>query len=199
MLFVTEGRDAKAIEALAAELEAHGFHQGRDRGASHRQSLLKDRCRLKPEAAARRDRSGQPRSETRRLRVMRHNPRLMRRFVALLVLVLLPLQLAFAAVAEYCEIGGADGGQHFGHHVHKLDKSKSKAKGGDESKGGIGSNKSAGEPDCGFCILGCAHAQASSLEIQMIPLTARHDVADGALQSGFLPPIFDRPPILSLA
>lgn len=132
-----------------------------------------------------------------RLGVVRHNPRLMRKFVALLVLVLLPLQLAFAAVAEYCEIGGADGGQHFGHHVHKLDKSKAKA--GDESKRGIDSNKSAGEPGCGFCLLGCAHTQASSFDIRMIPLTARHDVADGALQSGFLPPIFDRPPKLSLA
>ena len=120
---------------------------------------------------------------------MRHNSKLMKKFVALLVLVLLPLQLAFAAGAEYCETAKADDGQHFGHHGHKLGKSKV----------GVESKKSGGEPDCGFCQLGCAQTQVSSFDIQVFPLTAQHNFADGPLPSGFSPPIFDRPPRLSLA
>lgn len=43
----------------------------------------------------------------------------MRRWLAILLLVLLPLQSVWAAAAAYCQHETGAGAQHFGHHEHK--------------------------------------------------------------------------------
>lgn len=63
------------------------------------------------------------------------------RLVALLLALLLPLQLSWAAVGEYCQHESAPkAADHLGHHahVHKDDASKASGKGSIDS-------------DCGFC------------------------------------------------
>lgn len=43
----------------------------------------------------------------------------MRRFLAVILLAMLPLQFSWAAVASYCEHETQAGAGHFGHHEHE--------------------------------------------------------------------------------
>lgn len=43
----------------------------------------------------------------------------MRRWLAILFLVLLPVQATWATAASYCRHGGDETTQHFGHHEHQ--------------------------------------------------------------------------------
>ncbi|MGE5453202.1 MAG: hypothetical protein ACM3VZ_15330 [Acidobacteriota bacterium] len=45
----------------------------------------------------------------------------MRRWIAILMLVVLPLQLSWAVAATYCMDEEGAGAQHFGHHFHGQD------------------------------------------------------------------------------
>ena len=113
----------------------------------------------------------------------------MRKFVALFVLLLLPLQLTFAAGAEYCEIEKGDTGHHFGHHVHLC-----KADADSPSKG------SDGDSGCGFCHLGCAQAQASAFTFAVEDVTfAAGEQVEPPLPPSHTPPGIDRPPRSALA
>lgn len=113
----------------------------------------------------------------------------MRRVIAIFVLLILPLQVAFAAAAEYCEIGKADSGRHFGHHAHEADAST------DDSP----SPKGAAGLDCEFCHLGCAQAQASSFIFQFAEPQAPPGLVDAPVPREIFPPVLDRPPRLALA
>jgi hypothetical protein len=42
----------------------------------------------------------------------------MRRLIAILLMIVLPLQLSWAVAATYCQDEQDPGAQHFGHHVH---------------------------------------------------------------------------------
>lgn len=57
----------------------------------------------------------------------------MRRWIAILLMIVLPLQLSWAVAANYCQDEQGAGAQHFGHHVHLhhdgLDAAKKLAKG----------------------------------------------------------------------
>lgn len=113
----------------------------------------------------------------------------MRRVVAIFLLLILPLQVAFAAAAEYCEVGKADSGQHFGHHAHEADASNADSP----------SPQGAGGLDCEFCHLGCAQAQASSFVFQFAETPASPGLVDAPLPRVIFPPTLERPPRLALA
>jgi hypothetical protein len=57
----------------------------------------------------------------------------MRRWIAILLMTVLPLQLSWAVAASYCQDELGAGAQHFGHHVHGdhdgVDAAKNLAKG----------------------------------------------------------------------
>lgn len=80
----------------------------------------------------------------------------MRRWLLLLMLVVLPMQFASAAAATYCrhEPGVS---KHFGHHEHRHqasgDQKSALESAGDESHTGT----ALGDPDCEYCHLGAAH------------------------------------------
>ena len=80
----------------------------------------------------------------------------MRRWLLLLMLVVLPMQFALAAAAAYCrhETGVA---KHFGHHQHQHhasgDHKAALESVGDDSQTGTGLEDS----DCEYCHLGAAH------------------------------------------
>ena len=82
----------------------------------------------------------------------------MKRWLLILLMWVLPLQLSFAAVAPYCAHEEGAAAQHFGHHSHKHqdgdshDKHQSKLPGDD--------------PDCDYC------HHASGAALAMLPPAA---------------------------
>lgn len=72
----------------------------------------------------------------------------MRRLLVILMMVVLPLQLSWAAAAGYCQHESSSVASHFGHHVHKH-----LAKSGD-SKLGTSASKLVADDDCTVCHLG---------------------------------------------
>jgi len=88
----------------------------------------------------------------------------MRRWLAILLLVFLPLQFSWAAVAGYCQHETGVAAQHFGHHEHQhhaddADSSDTKALGG-----GI-------DADCAACHASCAAALTGIATILPIAAT----------------------------
>jgi cytochrome c5 len=74
-----------------------------------------------------------------------------RQLVALLLALLLPLQLTWAAVGEYCEHETSPkAAQHFGHHAHAHKADDKKPQG-----------KAAFDSDCSFCHAGAPAAMAN--------------------------------------
>lgn len=57
----------------------------------------------------------------------------MRRLIALLLLLLLPLQFAWAAAGTYCQHESGDQSWHFGHHAHLHDDEPADAPSGTHS------------------------------------------------------------------
>jgi hypothetical protein len=72
----------------------------------------------------------------------------MKRLLACLLALLLPLQLAWGAAAAYCQHETApDGRVHFGHHQHVHDVQKDDNHQHAKMPGG----KVVGDHDCGYC------------------------------------------------
>lgn len=67
----------------------------------------------------------------------------MRRFLALLLLTIVPLQFSWAGVAAYCQHEAAQAETHFGHHAHE-DQAFSAKKTDDGASG------ESGAADCGY-------------------------------------------------
>ena len=112
----------------------------------------------------------------------------MRRLFALLLVLLVPLQLAFAGAAGYCGLeGDCSAASHFGHHVH------TEADAPDDGGG------ERGYGECGICHLGCAKLAQSAVGLPAptplrIPLALSSPSAPDHPQ----PPL-DRPPRVALA
>jgi hypothetical protein len=73
----------------------------------------------------------------------------MKRLFLILMLVVLPFQISWAAAASYCQHEQGKASQHFGHHDHKHNVSPSAKK--DKSEPGKI------DPDCGYCHLSSAY------------------------------------------
>jgi hypothetical protein len=92
----------------------------------------------------------------------------MRRWLVIFLLVLLPLQLSWAAVAPYCQHEADATTQHFGHHQHKHQAATadelSAADAGDIASFAV-------DADCSACHAGCAAAMAAfpSLALDAAP------------------------------
>ena len=95
--------------------------------------------------------------------------RAMRRWFAVLILVFLPLQFSWAAVANYCghETGAA--ADHIGHHDHVSHDHGSKVAGPGDKDKTDGPSSSASSFDCGHCHGYCVGMidAVSSLESQV--------------------------------
>ena len=114
----------------------------------------------------------------------------MRSLLASLLVLILPLQLSFAAGGEYCESSKAHG-SHFGHHAHKPAEADTSCKPGEPAKKSV--------PDCGVCFLGCAHAQLSTFELST-PADREHFTTSRVpLPPGIILAVPDLPPRAALA
>lgn len=76
----------------------------------------------------------------------------MRRWLAILFMVLIPFQLGWAAVSAYCQHESGAAADHLGHHEHRHV--------GDDRD--FGSDAGAAHVDCGFCHAAGAAALTSS-------------------------------------
>lgn len=98
----------------------------------------------------------------------------MRRWLTILLLLSMPLQLSWAAVSAYCQHETGAAAQHFGHHDHEH---KADADRGDNSdpkaKGGV-------DADCGLC-----HAGGSIAIFGLEPLPAVSAASDTDLGHRF--------------
>jgi len=97
----------------------------------------------------------------------------MRRWLTILLLVLLPLQFSWAAAASYCQHDGDASTQHVGHHDHQHQVADSSTTGDDtpDAKG-----KSTGlDGDCAYCQMSIAKS-LSILTVAVLSPTASYDV-----------------------
>ena len=93
--------------------------------------------------------------------------RKMRRWLLVFLLVLLPLQLTWAAVSTYCQHESKSSIRHIGHHIHKHAGSLSGGDGVDSSE--VGSL----ENDCGVCHANCSvafHSPSQTLRLNAEPV-----------------------------
>ena len=74
----------------------------------------------------------------------------MRKWLAIFLLVFMPLQLSWAAVASYCQHETGTAAKHFGHHDHQHKAADGKDATPDPAKTG------GTDPDCAVCHAGCA-------------------------------------------
>ena len=87
----------------------------------------------------------------------------MNRWLTIFLLVLLPLQLSWAAGAVYCQHETASTASHFGHHVHQ------------HKAGADSSNPSANgaiDTDCGTCHAGCASAIFEPVSLPTVTMSS---------------------------
>ena len=98
----------------------------------------------------------------------------MRRWLSILLLVLLPFQFSWAAAASYCQHETSKLASHFGHHEHKHEVAKVKS-GGMERTDAV--NKlGALDDDCVMCHLGCMPPIAASQVVDFARPIQAHDL-----------------------
>lgn len=85
----------------------------------------------------------------------------MRKWLAIFLLVFMPQQLSWAAMAGYCQHESGAAAKHFGHHDHQH-----KAVDGEDAS--PDSNKYGSDPDCAACHAGCTCALADSFTIFLV-------------------------------
>ena len=115
----------------------------------------------------------------------------MKRWLLVLLMWVLPLQLSFAAVAPYCAHEEGAAAQHFGHHSHD----HQDGKGQDEHQ----SKLPGADPDCDYC----QHAGSAALPLplpallSMLPQYHLEDDPSGFVS--FIPDLVPPPDRASLA
>ena len=109
-----------------------------------------------------------------------------RSLFVLLLLLVIPLQLTFAAGAEFCETGKPHA-SHFGHHAHADQDAEGKS--GVDSEGGKSPAK-----HCPFCHLGCSQLQASYFEVTALDLHPHYVAEDTPVLVGIAPGVPYPPP-----
>ena len=94
-----------------------------------------------------------------------------RRLFMIFLLVLMPLQLSWAAIASYCQHETGAAAKHFGHHDHQHKATDGKETAPDPAKTG------GGDPDCASCHAGCSSALPG--EVTLPPMfSSSLDIAD---------------------
>ena len=112
----------------------------------------------------------------------------MRRWLSILLLVVMPLQLNWAAVAAYCAHESAPKATHFGHHEHDHDQHVSAAASPDASSPGVGIDIS----DCHFHCPGVAALPMVIVMPAVVAVGPRSAWRAGAVSAPVLAPP-DRP------
>ena len=99
---------------------------------------------------------------------------MMRRWLSIFLLVMLPFQFSWAAAASYCQHETGKLSSHFGHHEHKHEAAKVKAS--DNERGDKASSFGALDDDCAMCHLGCMLPIAASQVVDFARSIQGHDL-----------------------
>ena len=83
----------------------------------------------------------------------------MRKCLAIVLLVFLPLQFSWAAVASYCQHETGAAAKHFGHHAHQHKAADGKDASPDPAK------TLGGDPDCASCHAGCFSVLSGEIKL----------------------------------
>ena len=96
----------------------------------------------------------------------------MRRWLLIFIVVLLPLQLSWAAVASYCqhESDTAITSQHLGHHEHQHEADAAPSA-TEHTSANTTTATGAVDVDCGTCHAGCSTPMLQSLTLVMAKLS----------------------------
>ena len=114
----------------------------------------------------------------------------MHRVIAVFLLLLMPVQFAFAAAAPYCAMEKTEVATHFGHHEHVDDTGPLQERGkGDASL----------PDDCGICHLASAQLTCSSLSSDPPAQSALPRAWPDDRQPQHLVEPTERPPLIQLA
>jgi hypothetical protein len=89
----------------------------------------------------------------------------MRFWIIVLLAVLMPLQLSWAATGRYCQHETDTASKHIGHHIHQHQFTERTEEGGEFAK------KISVDMDCGTCQAGCSMAIQEQDVIQTVDLT----------------------------
>ena len=114
----------------------------------------------------------------------------MKRFFAILLMLILPLQFSLAASSAYCADEANVAVEHYGHHAHE----------GEQLPPDPDTPKKPGvESECGLCHLGCAKLQTAILILGTPDSILPAEVAPLLSAAQYQPSPLQRPPIASLA
>ncbi len=86
----------------------------------------------------------------------------MRKLLAVLMLLALPLQFSWAVAASYCQHEEGQAVQHFGHHHHQHQQVSA------DGKEAGGKSPLQAHADCSACHLSCPAAAASSAAVSVV-------------------------------
>ena len=114
----------------------------------------------------------------------------MKRFFAILLMLVLPLQFSFAAASVYCANEANVTVEHYGHHAHESEQLPPDL---DTTQ------KATGDTECGACHLGCAKLQTAVLALGTPDSILPAEVAPLLSTAQYQPSPLQRPPNASLA
>ena len=114
----------------------------------------------------------------------------MKRFFAILLMLILPLQFSFAASSVYCADQANVAVEHYAHHAHDGELTPPEP---DPDK------NPASDAECGLCHLGCAKLQTAILTLGTPDSILPAEVAPLLSTAQYQPSPLQRPPIASLA
>ena len=111
----------------------------------------------------------------------------MKRLLLVFVLLVIPLQASWAAVAAYCKHENGVAAMLVGHHFHKHQGTAGDA-GGDPTRGVDGI-----DGDCGFCFLGTLNFVQSAFSLPQIDLASNLHETPLRFHPSFIPKGLERP------
>jgi hypothetical protein len=120
----------------------------------------------------------------------------MHRFLAVLLLALLPLQFSWAAVSAYCGHEADAQAQHLGHHEHPPHADAGTADGHDADSG---TPAGTGGIDCGHCHAGVLALTQPPCAVQVLVGTAPPPARAEGRANSLAPPPPERPQWAALA
>ncbi|MFZ5520656.1 MAG: DUF2946 family protein [Pseudomonadota bacterium] len=109
----------------------------------------------------------------------------MRRLLVILMLLIVPLQLSYAAASVYCQHETGKGAGHFGHHSHVHKDDAGHEKGGAKLK--------ALHEDCGTCHLGAPHFLLQDFQVAPIKVASSEPWAQPMRYGSTDPARIERP------
>lgn len=110
----------------------------------------------------------------------------MKRWFAIVCLVLLPVQFTWAAVASYCNHEVNPVSQHYGHHSHQHESNDGSNAGGKKLPSGL-------DNDCTDCHASCAVTISDVAPLQVVEIAAMKGPMDLGALSFDIPSKPERP------